>query len=351
MQKIFFIKLGFIAGLIFILFLGNCKKDPVVLQTPDDKPYVLVIPPGFPKPYLSEKNPLTEKGVILGRMFYNDPILSTNGKSCSTCHKSQYSFSKPEHFNGLNGYTISVMPHINLAFKNIYNWEGSAPDLDLLPMGDFEPEIFNTNEKILFENLSKHPVYPSLFKAAFGIDNIYSLTFVELKIKISYAISQYLRTMISANSKYDRYLAKKEDLDPLEKIGMQIFFTEKGDCFHCHGGPLFTDNGFHNNGVDSTFNGFNLGYNLVTKQANDIGKFHSPTLRNIELTAPYMHDGRFATLESVIEFYNSGVHNTNYLDAIMFKRKNVNALNLSDIEKTALVKFLKTLTDTTFHNM
>ncbi len=218
----------------------------------------------------------------------------------------------------------------------------------MLPLGDFVPEIFNTDETLLFKNLSQHPVYPSLFKAAFGIDDIHSLSFMELKVKISYALTQYIRTMISANSKYDRYLAKKEDLNPMEKIGMQIFFTEKGDCFHCHGGPLLTDNAFHNNGVDSTYEGFNAGQYLVTNQTGDKGKFHSPTLRNIELTAPYMHDGRFKTLEEVIDFYNSGVHKTDNLDAIMFKRKNVNALNLSDIEKIALVQFLKTFTDTTF---
>lgn len=349
MQRIF-LKSAVISGLVVLLSFSSCKKTTTEEQTITNKPYELVIPPGFPKPNLSAKNPLTEKGVILGRMLYNDPILSTNATSCSSCHQSQNSFSKPMH-HFLNGYNISVMPHVNLVFKRVYNWEGSAPDLDLLPLGDFEPEIFNTNEKILFEKLSTHPVYPSLFKAAFGIENIYSLSFMELKVKISYAITQYLRTMISANSKYDRYLAKKEDLSPIEKMGMQIFFTEKGDCFHCHGGPLLTDNDFHNNGVDSVFSGFNLGYNLVTKQASDIGKFQSPTLRNIELTAPYMHDGRFTTLEQVVEFYNSGVNNTNTLDAIMFKRKNVNALNLTDLEKTALVEFLKALTDTTFHNM
>lgn len=349
MQKIF-LKLAAISGFVFLLTFSSCKKTPPAEQPATDKPYNLVIPAGFPKPYLSDKNPLTEKGVQLGRMLYNDPILSTNGTSCSSCHRSQNSFSKPIHkFN--NGYTISVMPHINLAFKNIYNWEGSAPDLDLLPLGDFEPEIFNSNETDLKAKLSAHPIYPSLLKDAFGIQNLNALSYMDLKIKLSYAIVQYLRTMISANSKYDRYMAKKEDLTPMEKIGMQLFFTEKGDCFHCHGGPLFTDNGFHNNGVDSVFNDFNLGYNLVTKQASDIGKFHSPTLRNIELTAPYMHDGRFATLEDVVEFYNSGVHNTKTLDAIMFKRKNVNELNLSDIEKTALVQFLKTLTDTSFLKM
>lgn len=349
MQKIF-LKLAAISGVIVLLGISNCKNDTSLEKTALDKPYKLNIPPGFPQPYLSEKNPLTEKGVILGRMLYNDPILSTNGSSCSSCHQSQNSFSKPvHHFN--NGYNISVMPHINLAFKKVYNWEGSAPDLDLLPLGDFVPEIFNTDEKQLFNNLSKHPEYPALFKAAFGINDINSLSFMELKIKISYAIVQYLRTMISVNSKFDRYIARSEELSPLEEMGRKIFFTEKGDCFHCHGGPLFTDNDFHNNGVDSVFEGFNLGYNLVTQKANDIGKFHTPTLRNIELTAPYMHDGRFATLEDVVEFYNSGVHNTNTLDAIMFKRKNVNALNLTDIEKLALVQFLKTLTDTSFHNM
>ena len=130
-----------------------------------------------------------------------------------------------------------------------------------------------------------------------------------------------------------------------------IFMTERGDCFHCHGNPLFTSNDFRNNGLDCTPQGANSGRYLVTGNANDIGKFSVPTLRNVELTAPYMHDGRYATLEEVVEFYNSGVCMTSpNIDPIMTKPAKEYGLNLWPWEKEDLVNFLKTLTDTTFIN-
>jgi cytochrome c peroxidase len=130
--------------------------------------------------------------------------------------------------------------------------------------------------------------------------------------------------------------------------GFNIFTTEKGDCFHCHSLGLFTDNKFHNIGLDSEFTSINMGrYNVTLKQA-DMGLFKTPTLRNIQLTAPYMHDGRYLTLEQVVEHYNSGVKQSNTLDPIMTKPSKIYGLGLTPTEKQDLVAFLKTLTDTTF---
>ena len=133
--------------------------------------------------------------------------------------------------------------------------------------------------------------------------------------------------------------------------GLDIFTTEKGDCFHCHSLGLFTDNKFRNNGIDSIYIGNDLGRYNVTTNTNDIGLFKTPTLRNIELTAPYMHDGRFQTLDQVIDHYNSGVKHSATLDPIMTKPSKIYGLGLTTIEKYDLIAFLKTLTDTTFiHN-
>jgi cytochrome c peroxidase len=230
----------------------------------------------------------------------------------------------------------------------MYNWEGSEPNLDTLCIGDFEPEFFNTQVHELYSRLTSHPEYPELFRKAFNIRDINALTYQQLKTRISHAISQYMRTLISANSRFDSARIGYIQLSPDEHEGMVIFFSEKGDCFHCHAQPLFNDNRLHNNGLSSTFAGFDKGHALVTAQDKDLGLFVTPTLRNIAQTAPYMHDGRFGTLEEVIDFYNSGVKPSATLDPVMYKRKNIQTLDLTDEEKRQLVAFLKTLTDQSF---
>jgi cytochrome c peroxidase len=332
-----------------------CRKEPGTAQvdppfsdttTKAPTPYILNRPPGFPPPVSSVNNPLTVEGIELGRNLYSDPILSSNGLSCSSCHQRQISYSRPV-FNTQNGFRISVPPHVNLAFKTRYNWEGSESDLDTLCMGDFEPEFFNTQAIDLYERLSSHPVYPTLFRKAFGIKDLRSLSYYKLKVQICYAISQYMRTLVSAGSRFDS-LRFGGQLDYDEHQGMLIFLSEKGDCYHCHSIPLFSDGDLHNNGLNDVFEGFDKGHALVSGKSSDHGRFVTPTLRNIALTAPYMHDGRFQTLEEVVEFYNSGVKPSATLDPIMHKRKNLQALDLSLLEKQQLVAFLHTLTDKNF---
>jgi cytochrome c peroxidase len=248
-------------------------------------------------------------------------------------------------FTSWTGVKISVPPHVNLAFKKHYNWEGSQMSLDTLAMGDFEPEFFNTNPDLLFKNLSEHPIYPTLFKQAFGVNNVYDLSYHELKKTIAKSIAQYLRTKISVDSKFDKYRRKEVLLNQMEYEGYVIFFSERGDCFHCHSEPLFSDQEFHNNGLNTSYTDFDKGRNLVTGKDEDMGKFLSPTLRNIELTAPYMHDGRLKTLEDVINHYNEGVVDEAHVDPLLTKRDGTKKLNLTPIEKLQLVAFLKTLTD------
>ncbi len=340
---------------LVVLFLlagiAACKKDEKSSTDYVATPLALTIPDRFPTPVIPTENPLTVEGVRLGRMLYYDPILSTNGLSCSSCHMPQCSFSKGIYISP-TGARISVPPHINLAWNPDYNWDGSEPFLNHLPMGDFSPTIFNTNMPKLVIDFKQHSLYPSLFKQAFNIDDVAKISYTDLQTKIAYAITQFLRTMVSSDSKFDRVMRHTASFTTQEANGYSIFTTETGDCFHCHDYPLFTSNTYSNNGLEANPIGTDAGRFIVTHNQNDLGKFSVPTLRNIELTAPYMHDGRFNTLEEVVEFYNSGVHwESPNIDPIMTKPAKQYGLNLSASQKADLVAFLKTLTDTTFiHN-
>ncbi|MDZ4759032.1 MAG: cytochrome c peroxidase [Bacteroidota bacterium] len=331
--------------------LVTCRKDkPIDTGIPSPTPYELEIPKGFPKPVIPAFNPLTVEGIQLGRMLYYDNILSTNGRSCSSCHNSDKSYSIPI-FVLQTGERISVPPHINLAWNSDFNWNGSENVLDHEGIADFGPEFFNSNQDSIYARFSRHALYPDLFLKAFGLRNIAKIPYPELQQKIVYAISQFMRTMISSNSKLDQYKNHKATLTAAEMRGAEIYMSEKGDCFHCHGSVLYSSNAFSNNGLDSILVGPSEGRSLITGKIYDRGKFSVPTLRNIELTAPYMHDGRFATLEEVVEFYNSGVKlSSPNIDPLMTKTNKQFGLGLTHQDKSDLVQFLKTLTDTVFMN-
>ena len=188
--------------------------------------------------------------------------------------------------------------------------------------------------------LNSDSVYRFLFKNAFNIDYIDSIHVVK-------AIAQFERTIISVDSKYDKWMRQELQLSPSELNGFAIFNSEKGDCFHCHGTEMFMDNDFHNNGLDAN-NFADLGRANITNNADDIAKFKTPTLRNIEFSAPYMHDGRFSTLEEVIEHYNSGGNYSPTVDPLM-KKIGV-GLQLTNAEKQDLINFLKALSDYNFLN-
>src|SRR5688572_2861135 len=328
----------------------SCKIDNKVPDSYLATPYKIKTPIHFPEPENPSFNPLTVEGIRLGRKLYYDPIISSNGLSCSSCHIRTKSYSSPI-FNTVTGERKSVPPHVNLAWNPDYNWNGGEPILDRLCLGDFGPEFFNTNMVTLTTNLKNHDQYPRLFKEAFDLNDIATLSHEELQLKIVYAISQFMRTMISSNSRFDQFMRHEIMFTPEEIDGFTTFSTERGDCFHCHGYPLMTSNLFHNNGLDSMHSGPNYGWSTVTGLSTDIGKFSAPTLRNIELTAPYMHDGRYITLEEVVEFYNSEVHQSSpNIDPIMTKAAKIEGLELTPVQKANLVTFLKTLTDTTFIN-
>lgn len=342
-----------IISLLFFASIGfqQCKKEPAVSASPPASipaskptPYSLVIPNGFPTATnILEDNPLTTEGIALGKKLFHDPILSgDNTQSCSSCHRQDISFTDDLKFSkGISGAfgTRNSQPIINLLWAPSFFWDGRAPTLEeqaLEPVSNPIEMHLSWTEAV--NKLQSHNMYPTLFRKAFETNTITK----ELIVK---AIAQYERTLISADSKYDKWLRGEATLDSAELRGYELFFTEKADCFHCHGNILFTDNLFHNNGLDPFPK--DLGLAKVTGKTNDESKFKTPTLRNLVFTAPYMHDGRFSTIEQVVDFYSTGVKFSATIDPLM---KNVNAggIQLTLEEKGDLIAFLKTLTDSLF---
>jgi cytochrome c peroxidase len=320
-----------------------------VLVAPTAKPYRFSFSAQFPMPDLPHDNPLTEEGVELGRQLFSESMLSkNNAQSCVSCHQPDIAFvDAGKRFStgvdGKNGHRNS-MPIFNLAWKKSFFWDGRAPTVRQQVLEPIQNpiEMHETLPNVV-DKLSKTTNYPVLFQRAFGSTEINS-------DRVARALEQFLLSQVSFDSKFDRALEGKEVLSDEEKRGFQLFITEYdprteqygADCFHCHGGPFFTTHGFANNGLKLEF--FDFGRFEVTKNESDKLKFSVPSLRNIALTGPYMHDGRFQTLEEVIEHYATGVKRTTTLDPNLAKHPEA-GLPLSDADKKALVAFLKTLTD------
>jgi len=329
-------------GIVLVALLCSCGGET---YTPE--PYTITKPYGFQEMNIPADNPMTVEGVELGRMLFYDPLLSKNDlQSCGSCHNQQLGFTDGARFStgvdGLEG-ARSSMALINLGWETKYFWDGRAGSLEEQIFGPVtNPLEMHTTWPEVEAKLNAHPQYPDLFHNAFGIDHVDS-------VHVSKAIAQFLRTMISGNSKFDKYRRGEATLTASELSGLDIFTSERGDCFHCHafdGDGTFTDHTFKNNGLDTDAEMTDPGLQQATGNPSDRGKFKVPTLRNIELTAPYMHDGRFATLEEVVNHYDLGGKPSATVDPLM---KHVNeGLNLTLQERTDLVNFLKTLTDEEF---
>jgi len=328
---------------------SSCKKDKDEPETPyQTTPYTLETPPGFPAMAIPADNPITVEGVALGRKLFYEKLLSGNNtQSCATCHNQALSFTDngTRFSTGITGAigTRNAQPLINLGYNLHYFWDGRAGTLEEQALGPVKNPIeMHLAWTEAAARLNANTSYKAEFKKAFNVDVIDSTHVVK-------ALAQFMRTMISYNSKLDRRLRNEANLSASELNGYVIYNTEKGDCFHCHSidaGRLLTDNQFHNNGLDSVFT--DLGRGAITGNPNDNGKFLTPTLRNIALTAPYMHDGRFQTLEQVIDHYNTGGKASSTVDPLM---KHVGTgLNLTSQEKADLLAFLRSMTDSTFIN-
>jgi len=312
-------------------------------------PYAFQMAGTFPMPSLPLDNPLIEERVTLGEKLFREKAFSRdNSMSCVACHRPENGFSDPRPRSiGVHGNPgdRNSMTVLNLAWKNDFFWDGRATSLRrqvLMPVEEHD-EMDETLDRVA-EKLSADPEYPPLFARAFGSAGITAQ-------KISLALEQFLLTLTSYRSKFDLAMAGRTELSPEEQKGFELFMTEYeprmgqrgADCFHCHGGALFTDHGFHNSGLDKKPE--DAGRAAVTGREADRGKFSTPTLRNIALTAPYMHDGRFKTLEEVVDHYSEGVKRGANLDPNLAKHP-PEGMQLSLDDKKALVAFLRSLTDT-----
>lgn len=329
-------------------------KAKVAEKGSDDwKPALLAhrLPAHFPAVEFPKDNPLTEAGIDLGRRLFHDTRLSINNtQSCASCHLASSAFADPRRFSlGAEGQAgkRQAMPLFNLAWKPAYFWDGRAKTLRqqvLIPIQDPD-EMHESLDHVVGKIADLAPI----FESAFGSPDI-------SPERIARVLEQFLLTLISSGSTMDRTLTHGRSLSEQEQRGFQLFFTESdpvrgvrgADCFHCHGGAHFTNNQLLNNGLDDDATRKDEGLAQVTGKTADKGKFMVPSLRNVAVTAPYMHDGRFATLEEVIEHYDHGLRRSSTLDPNLAKHLRYEGLGLSAEDKAALGAFLRTLTDAEF---
>jgi cytochrome c peroxidase len=323
---------GLIIGFIILISLAFTKK----LTTP----IYFEVPKSWPKPHYDfAGNPLTEEGFQLGRHLFYNPILSKdNTISCASCHLQATGFTHVDHdlSHGIDGKigTRNSLALMNLAWTKNFMWDGGVNHLDVQPLAPMTSSIeMNETLENIVAKLQKQEKYQLLFERAFGTKKITG----QLTLK---ALSQFLVMLETFNSKYDKVIRKEEIFTESEQKGYELFKT---NCASCHQEPLFCSDKFENNGlaIDTTLN--DMGRMKITNNPNDYLKFKVPTLRNVQFTFPYMHDGRFKTLTDVVKHYNSGIHKSNTLSKDLIK-----PMHLSDNDRVDLVAFLKTLSDTEF---
>jgi len=338
-------------------WITSCDSDDTPIQPPvifDDTSYEIQYG-NFPAPDLPADNPLTVAGVQLGKMLFFETMLSRdNSQSCGSCHRQLDGFSDTLQFSigveNLPG-NRQAMPIFNMAYhSNEFFWDGRATllrDQSLRPIQD--PLEMNETLDRVVAKLSASEMYRDQFKRAFYSEEITPLN-------MSLAMEQFMLSIISHESKYDKVLAGEDIYSESESRGHDLFFTEYNpffpefsgaDCAHCHGGANFENDDYMNNGLDASNQFTDFGREVVTSNIQDRGKFKVPSLRNVAVTFPYMHDGRFRTLEEVVEHYNSGIKLSETLDPAI-ENTFATGLLLSEQDKIDLVNFLKTLTDENF---
>ncbi len=380
MKKFNFYTFSTVLIAVVILMINACTQNESVEQqhhafnaTPYEIPDVTYFPKNLNIP---EDNPMTVEGITLGRYLFYDGRLSgrTNPDSlmsCATCHIQENGFEcgidNPRFSGGQTfGLTGKPTPHymlpiVNLVYnQNGYFWNGfinkenpykgsaayGVPSEEQYNFKNIEsvvwmtitaPHEMNGSIDRTVKTISDIDMYPQMFNAAFGTEKI-------TYDRISKAIAQYIRSIISYRSKFHKSLRHEAELSTSEKRGHDLFFSEDADCFHCHGGSvLMTTNQYFNNAKDNVFNDKMDRYSL-TGDPMDMGAYRAPSLINVELTAPYMHDGRFATLDEVIDFYSTGLVYSDFVHPLM-KAVRYRGVQLSNQDKNDLKAFLLTLTD------
>jgi len=335
-----------------------CSKPPT--------PYSWQLPYNVPPPVVPSDNPMTEEGVALGKQLFFDTALSANeSASCSSCHLPEYAFAEPRVTSvGANGDALSrnALALVNVAYNASFTWAHNNLDSIekqiLIPLFNEHPVEMGVtgNEATILERLNTTE-YRKQFEAAFGDDTPNMNNVVR-------ALASYVRSLVSFNSAFDRYAYARDDyaLTPQQIRGLNLFFSERTECFHCHGGVNFTQSSkhssqgfaaqpFHNTGMynedgKGSYPKSDMGLYNVTHNKMDMGKFRAPTLRNIALTAPYMHDGSIKTLEEVVSFYERGGNERDKVNP--YRSPFIKGFKLSESEKAALVAFLHSLTDQKF---
>ncbi len=356
-KKNYILTLSLIAALI--AGLESCKPDePPTMGVPQPTPYVLDVPSNWPQGNFIAENPLTNEGVELGRHLFYEPLLSKNRtQSCASCHNQSFGFTDDgkQYSLGSEGTvgTKNAMPLFNMNWSNGYFWDGRQSTLESLAGEPIEAaHEMNLSLTKAVERLRLHPRYPTQFEQAFPGKGITETT-------IRFAIAQFVRSITSYNSKWDEYLRKTPQnpaahMTPSEARGFNLFLSEAGaDCRHCHPltSPFIIDlreNEFANNGLESNPDS---GLARITGKASDIGKFKTPSLRNLAYTAPYMHDGRFATLEEVLDHYEDGFKYSPTLNLNLVKHLDQSQNpkpRMSEQDKKDVIAFLMLLNDTTY---
>jgi cytochrome c peroxidase len=332
------VRLSLLASPLLALTVAIFCTDPPSPLSRDTLPETLSLddlPLGLtPRPQAKD-NPLTAARVALGRRLFFDPILSADGTvACASCHRPDHGFASAEAKpRGIRGQqtTRRAPTLLNRAYGKSFFWDGRAGSLEEQALQPIEhPAEMGSSVADAVKRLQAHKDYPALFTAAFP-DGVTAAN-------LGKSLASFERVLLRGDSRIDRFRQKGKHggLTPAERHGLWLY-ESKGQCWRCHAGPIFSDEDFHNTGVSWGKEPLDLGRFAVTKKEADRGKFKTPTLRGVALTAPYMHDGSLKTLDEVVEFYNRGGGANPNLDA------RIRPLGLSPGEMSDLVAFLKSL--------
>jgi cytochrome c peroxidase len=317
--------------------IESCKKSA---DKPATTPIQFVIPAGFPATKFNfSANPLTKEGVELGRHLFYDGRLSKDGNfPCASCHQQFAAFATYDHdlshgFN--NQFTTRNAPGLfNLAWESNFMWDGGINNLEVQPLAPITaPNEMAEDINTVVQRLGEDATYKQLFTSAFGTAEVNSQRMLK-------ALSQFMITLVSSNSKYDKMKRGQYTFNATEQAGYDLF---KAKCASCHVEPMFTDFSYRNNGLPINDYLKDYGRMNITNKKEDSIKFKVPSLRNIYETYPYMHDGRFWNLSQVLEHYSTGVQSSTTLDPLL-----TNKIPLTATDKYNLINFLGTLSDTTF---
>tara|TARA_Y100000782_G_C10186364_1_gene266861 strand:- start:81 stop:1139 length:1059 start_codon:yes stop_codon:yes gene_type:complete len=321
----------------FFIVLMGCEKDT---QEPEAALPLLQVPSYFPEQvYQFENNPISKERIALGRMLFYDPQLSSDGTiSCASCHHQSAAFSDPGLATsfGVKGVTGSRnSPALfNLLWKDRFMWDGGINHIEVMPVAPItEKNEMNETLVGVAQKLNRNVTYKQQFKTAFGEDSITSAMYLK-------ALAQFMSTLVSANAKYDDVLLGEASFTEMEANGYELF---KNNCNSCHTEPLMTSNGYANNGIVKAAN--DSGRFRITLNPDDFSKFKIPSLRNVALSYPYMHNGSIATLEDVIEHYSTNIQPSETLAPELSE-----PFSFTEKEKEELLAFLNTLTDYQFIN-